>query len=112
MPMPVPDNETLQQLAAGASGSAVSVWLARATGIDMLWMFMAGTVSSHYIAPAVALYFSVSNYTSAVGFWVGFLAIILMRKLLSVIDSVSGESIGGVLVQALRRFFGVKDADH
>lgn len=52
--MALPDPETLHQLGAGASGSAVAAWLARATGFELVGMFLAGLSAAYFIGPAVA----------------------------------------------------------
>jgi hypothetical protein len=107
--MPLPDPDTLHQVAAGASGSAVAAWLARATGLELLFMFLAGLASSYFIGPAVAALFSLQGHASAVGFATGFLAIMVLRKLLAVVEGFPAESIGGVLVLKLKQLLGVKE---
>jgi ABC-type transport system involved in cytochrome bd biosynthesis fused ATPase/permease subunit len=101
------DPDTLNQLGAGASGSAVAAWLARATGWNLVGMFLAGLSAAHFTAPAIASIFNLTAHNSAVGFVVGFLAIMVLRKFLAVIEGIPAESIGGVLLQKLRKVLGV-----
>lgn len=110
--MPLPDPETLHQLGAGASGSAVAAWLARATGFELVGMFLAGLSAAYFIGPSVAAVFSLQAHAGAVGFSVGFLAIMVLRKVLAVVDSFPAESIGGLIVLKLKQWLGVRDADH
>lgn len=101
------DPETLHQLGAGASGSAVAAWLARATGWELLGMFLAGLSASYFTGPAIASMFNLNGNDSAIGFVVGFLAIMVFRKVIAVIDGFPAESIGGILAQKLRKMMGV-----
>ena len=110
--MALPDPDTLHQIGAGASGSAVAAWLARATGLELAGMFLSGMSAAYFIGPAIATLFSLQAHASAVGFSVGFLAIMVLRKVLAVVDSFPAESIGGVLVLKLKQLLGVRDADH
>ena len=110
--MPIHDPETLHQLAAGASGSAVAAWLARATGFELLFMFLAGLSSSYFIGPAVAAMFGLHSHASAVGFVTGFLAIMVLRKVLAVVNGFPADTIGGLFVAKLKQLLGVRDADH
>ena len=107
--MALPDPETLHQLGAGASGSAVAAWLARATGLELVGMFLAGLSAAYFIGPAVAALFNLHAHASAVGFATGFLAIMVLRKVLAVIDSFPADSIGGAIATKLKQLLGVAE---
>lgn len=110
--MPLPDPDTLHQLGAGASGSAVAAWLARVRGLELLGTFLCGMVAAYFIAPAVAAVFSLQQHAGAVGFATGFLAIMVLRKVLAVVESFPADSIGDALILKLKQLLGVRDADH
>jgi hypothetical protein len=110
--MPIHDPETLHQLAAGASGSAVAAWLARATGFELVGMFLAGLSAAYFIGPTVSIVFSLQQHAGAVGFSVGFLAIMVLRKVLAVVNGFPADTIGGLFVAKLKQLLGVRDADH
>lgn len=107
--MALPDPETLHQLGAGASGSAVAAWLARATGLELAGMFLSGMSAAYFIGPAIAAMFSLQQHASAVGFATGFLAIMVLRKVLAVIDSFPAYSIGGALATKIKQLLGVAE---
>lgn len=106
--MALPDPETIHQLGAGASGAAIAAWLARATGFELAGMFLSGFSAAYFVGPSVASLFNLHQHASAVGFAVGFLAIMVLRKVLAVVESFPAESIGGVLVAKLKQFLGVQ----
>lgn len=101
------DPDTLHQLGAGASGSAVAAWLARATGWELVGMFLSGLSAAYFTGPAIARIFNLAGNDSAIGFVVGFLAIMVFRKVVAVIDSFPAESVGGMLAKRLRKTLGV-----
>lgn len=105
--MALPDPETLHQLGAGATGSAIAAWLARATGMALAGMFAAGLSTAYFIGPAVASMFNLQAHASAVGFSVGFLAIMVLRKVLAVVESFPAESIGGAIAAKIKQLLGV-----
>ena len=110
--MPLPDPETIHQIGAGASGSAVAAWLARATGWELIGMFLSGMSAAYFIGPALASVFGLDRHASAVGFATGFLAIMILRKVVAVVEGIPAESFGGVLVQKLKQLLGVRDENH
>lgn len=101
------DHETLAKIAAGASGSGLAAWLARATGWTLAVMFVGGLAAAYFIAPAVANWFNLQAHESAVGFVVGFLAILMLRKVHEVIDGIPANSLGGALVEWGRKVLGL-----
>lgn len=101
------DHDTLAKIAAGASGAGIAAWLARATGMTLMIMFAGGLAASHFVAPLVASWFNLTAHQPAVGFVVGFLAILMLRKLHDVIDSIPAGSLGGALVEWLRKLLGL-----
>lgn len=105
------DPAEFKNIAAGAGGSAVAAWLARATGMELVGMFVTGFLTSYFIGPAVAVFFGLGSHASAVGFVVGFLAIMVLRKLIAVVESFPAESIGGAFAAKLRQLLGVSNAD-
>ena len=105
--MALPDPDTLHQLGAGATGSAIAAWLARATGLELLGMFLAGLSVAYFIGPSIASIFNLTAHATAVGFAVGFLAIMVLRKVLLVVESFPADSIGGALAAKIKQLLGV-----
>lgn len=101
------DQDTLAKIAAGAWGAGIAAWLAKATGMTLFIMFAGGLAASYFVAPAVAGWFNLTAHSPAVGFVVGFLAILMLRKLHDVIDSIPAGSLGGALVEWLRKLAGL-----
>lgn len=98
----------IKNILAGGSGAAVAAWLARATGWTLLFMFMGGLSASVFIGPAVADWFNLAHQQAAVGFVVGFLAIMVMRKVVAVVESFPAESVGGILAAKIKQMLGVE----
>lgn len=105
------DNETLAKIAGGATGSAIAAWFARATGLSLAVMFFGGLSAAWFVGPAVADASRLpTDYQPAVGFVVGFVAIMFLRKLYDVMESIPAGSIGGTLVEWLRKLLGLPPA--
>jgi hypothetical protein len=102
------DNETIHRIAAAASGSAIAAAIARATGFTLVWMFGGGLSAALFVGPIVAEYFRLSHQQAGVGFAVGFLAIMIMRKIHDVFESIPAGSVGGTLVRGLQRVLGLQ----
>lgn len=105
------DPDTLKHLGAGASGSAIAAAIARATGWALVTMFLGGLAASIFVGPWIAEMFGLVHQLPGVGFVVGFLAIMVLRKLAAVVESIPAEGVGGVLVHWIRRLLGVQDTD-
>lgn len=106
--MALPDPETIQQIGAGASGAAIAAWLSRATGFELVGVFLSGFSAAHFVGPSVASIFNLGSHATAVGWAVGFLAVMVLRKVLAVVESFPAESVGGILVAKLKQFLGVQ----
>lgn len=102
------DPGELKNIAAGASGSAVAAWLARATGWALLGMFGGGVSAAYFVGPVVAEWTSLQHQQSAVGFVVGFLAIMSLRKVVAVVEGFPAETVGGILVARLKKLLRVE----
>lgn len=100
--------ETWHKLGAGGSGAALAAWFARATGMELLFMFLGGLSASWFLGPLVSEHFGLGHQQAAVGFAVGFLALIVLRKLMQVIDSFPAESIGGAIATWFKKKLGVE----
>lgn len=105
------DPDTAQNLAAGSSGSALAAWLARATGWELLFMFLGGSSAAWFLGPLVAEWFRLQHQASAVGFAVGFLSLMVARKIIAVIDSFPADSMGGALAALIHRWLGNQKKD-
>lgn len=101
------DNDTLAKLAAGGGGSALAAWLAKATGAQLAIMFGGGLLASWFVAPAIADRFALTSHQPAVGFVVGFVAIMFLRKVHDVVDGIPAGSIGSTLVEWWRKLLGL-----
>lgn len=105
------DPDTTQNLAAGGSGSALAAWLARATGWELFFMFLGGLSASWFFGPLVAEWFRLQHQAPAVGFAVGFLSLMVARKVIAVIDSFPADTIGGALAAFIHRWLGNQKKD-
>lgn len=101
------DNETVHRIAAGAAGSGLAAWMARVVGLDLVIMFIGGTAAAWFFGSPTAEYFNLTKHESAVGFAVGFLAILIMRKLYETVQSIEVKELGAVFIDKLRSFLGV-----
>jgi hypothetical protein len=101
------DNETVQKLAAGAAGAGLGAWMARAAGVDLVVMFIGGFVASYFFVEPITEFFNVTKATGAVGFSVGFLAILVMRKVYETVQGLDTASIGTAFLDKLRKLLGV-----
>lgn len=102
------DPGEFKNLVAGASGSAVAAWVARATGWALFGMFTSGWVAAYFIGPLVTEWANMEHQASAIGFVVGFLAIIVLRKVVATVESFPAESVGGMFTQKLKKWLGVE----
>lgn len=102
------DPGELKTLAAGASGSAVAAWLARATGWALFGMFGGGLSTAYFIGPVIAEWFSLAHQQAAVGFVVGFLSIMVLRKVVAIVEGFPSDSIGGIVTAWLKKKAGVE----
>ena len=101
------DPDTWQKVVAGGSGSALAAWLAKATGLELVWMFLGGSSAAWFVGPLVAEWFKLQHQAPAVGFAVGFLALMIARKVIEIVDSFPAGSFGNVALAALRRWLGL-----
>lgn len=95
------------RLAAGAAGSGLAAWMAKVTGVDLVVMFLGGLAASWFLGEPVAEYFNLVKHESAVGFAVGFLAILVMRKLFDTLSGIDVKELGRALVDKFRKILGV-----
>lgn len=102
----------IQQIGAAATGSGIAAWLARATGWALVCMFLGGLGTAIFTGPGIADFFGLGKYQAGVGFSVGFLAIMVLRKLRDVIESIPADGVGGTFVRWLQRMLGVQPNDH
>jgi len=101
--------DSINNIVAGSAGSGIAAWLARATGYTLIFMFMGGLSAAWFLGPVVAKKVDLVENQAAVGFAVGFLSIMLMRKVFEVIESFPAAKMGRSLLSALRNLLGVKD---
>lgn len=101
--------DTVNNVVAGAAGSGIAAWLARATGYSLLFMFVGGLSASWFLGPLIAEKSNLLKQQTAVGFVVGFLAIMLMRKIAEVVETFPAAKVSRSLLSALRKLLGVKD---
>lgn len=101
----------LNNAGAGAGGSAVAAWIARATGLALAGMFLSGFVASWFLAPLLAGVLGLKDYEGAVGFLVGFLAIMVLRKVVEGIEAFPAESVSRLIFLRVKRWIGGGDED-
>jgi hypothetical protein len=101
------ENELLSRAAAGAAGSGLAVWMAKVTGVDLIVMFLGGFASAWFLGEPVAEFFNLVKHEAAVGFAVGFLSILVLRKLYESIQSIEAGGVGKALVDKFRKMLGV-----
>jgi hypothetical protein len=102
------ENEIAQRIAAGATGSGLAVWMARVTGVDIVVMFLGGLAASWFLGEPVAEFFNLVKHESAVGFAVGFLSILVMRKLYDTIHAVDASDTATKVIDKVLSLFGGK----
>lgn len=104
------DNDTISKLVAGGAGSGIAAWLARATGWQLVFMFAAGLAAAWFVAPSVAGFFQLDSHergAEAVGFVVGFVALLVLRKDYDVLDGIPAGTVGASLVEWFRKLLGL-----
>ncbi len=101
--------DTVNNVVAGAAGSGIASWLARATGYTLIFMFVGGLSAAWFLGPLVAKKSDLLDQQAAVGFAVGFLSIMLMRKIAEVVETFPAAKVSRSLLSALRKLLGVKD---
>lgn len=102
------ESELLHKLAAGASGSALGVWLAKITGWDRLVSFVGGVVCSQLFTAPLVDYFRLMKYEGATAFVVGLLSMLLVKKLFEGVSSIDTKELGSAFVAKVRLWLGVK----
>lgn len=105
------ESELLQKLAAGASGSALGVWLAKITGWDRLVAGLGGVICSQLFTAPVVDYFRLMKYENATAFVVGLLSMLLVKKLFEGVASIDTKELGSAFVAKARLLLGVKKDD-
>ena len=100
------DSETAQNIAAGATGSGLAAWMAKVAGADLIVMLIGGCAVAHFMGSPIADYFNVTKYASGVGFTVGFLSILVLRKSYETIQSLDPSALGSVIVDKIRKIVG------
>jgi hypothetical protein len=100
------DNETVQNLAAGATGSGLAAWMAKVAGIDLVVMFIGGCAAAHFMGAPIADYFHLARHATSIGFIVGFLSILIMRKAYETLQSLDPSALGSVIVEKFRKILG------
>ena len=101
--MEPPNFDIMSKLFAGAWGSAIAAWMARATGFDLLVMFIGGSGAAWFVGGGLADHFGLVKLQSVIGFAVGFVAIFIMSKLREVILAIEPKEVIGVLTGFFRR---------
>lgn len=101
------DPEDLRQIGAAAAGSGIAAWFARATGWDLALMFTGGCLTAIFIAPSIAMLANLSDHQTLVGFVVGFLAIMLLRKIRDVVENIPAKGVAGMIIGFFRRLGGL-----
>lgn len=105
------DQDTAQTLVAGGSGAAVAAWLAKAVGLSLLVMFLGGLSAAYFFSKLLAPLFNLPvEYVGAIAYTVGFVSILLLRKLHGALDAIQTDQLGRVIVDWLRRLLGLPPA--
>ena len=102
------EGEFLHKLAAGVSGSALGVWLAKTTGWDRVVSGVGGVVCSQLFTAPVVDYFRLMKYEAATAFVVGLLSMLLIRKVYEGVASIDTNELGKAFVAKVRLWLGVK----
>ena len=102
------ESEIAQRIAAGATGSGLAVWMAKVTGVDLVVMFLGGLAASWFLGEPLAVFFSLVKHEAAVGFAVGFLAILVMRKLYDTIHAIDAKDTATKVIDKVLSLFGGK----
>lgn len=102
------DPGEFKTIAGAAGGSYAAAWIARATGFELLGMFLVGFLTSYFVGPVIAHLTNLLHFQSGVGFVVGFVSILMLRKLVAVVEGFPAETVGGILVARLKKWLGVE----
>ena len=102
------EGEFLHKLAAGISGSALAVWLTKATGWDRVVSFVGGAVCAQIFTPIAVDYFRLMKGELATAFTIGLLSMLLIRKIYEGISSIDTKELAGAFVAKVRLWLGVK----
>lgn len=101
--MEPPNLDIMSKLFAGAWGSAIATWMARATGLDLLFMFAGGSAAAFFVGGGLADHYGLVKLQSVIGFAVGFVAIFVMSKLREVVMSIDPKEVISMLTGVFRR---------
>jgi len=104
----IENGEFLHKIVAGASGSALAVWLTKATGWDRVVSGVGGVVCSQLFTAPVVDYFKLMKYEAATAFVVGLLSMLLIRKIYEGLASIDTKELAGAFVAKVRLWLGVK----
>lgn len=107
------DPDLANKLLAGGSGSAIAAWLAKLAGWNLVIAIAAGLAISWFLGPAIADFFDLhkEQARSAVSFMVGFIGLILLRKLLLVIETIKWEEIAKSVQERIKSWFNKSSGD-
>jgi len=104
----IENGELFQKLVSGASGSALGVWFAKVTGWDRVVSAVGGVVCSQLFTAPVVDYFRLVKYENATAFVVGFLSMLVVRKIYEGISSIDTKELATAFVDKFRKFLGVE----
>jgi hypothetical protein len=104
----IENGEFLQKIAAGLSGSALGVWLAKVTGVDRVVSFVGGAVCAQIFTEHAVNYFRLMNGELATAFTIGLLSMVFIRKLFEGLASIDTKELAGAFVAKVRLWLGVK----
>jgi hypothetical protein len=102
------EGELFQKLAAGLSGSALGVWLAKTTGWDRVVSLVGGVIGSQIFTPVAVDYFRLMKYEAATAFILGLLSMLFFRKLYEGLASIDTKELANAFVEKIRSLLGVK----
>ena len=100
--------EEIARMASGATGAGIAAWFARATGWTLVGMFLAGLSTAWFIAPSLAQWFGLVSHEGAIGFVVGFLAILVLRKVQAIVENFPAHEVGPAVVDWIKSWLGSK----
>lgn len=104
----IENGQFLHKLAAGASGSALGVWLAKITGWDRVVSFVGGAVCAQIFTEHAVNYLRINEGELATAFTIGLLSMLFIRKVFEGISSIDTKELASAFVAKVRLWLGVK----
>jgi hypothetical protein len=102
------EGDLMAKAASSATGSWLAVWMSKVVGFDRIFMFCGGFAASWFLNDIISEKMSLQTHQVAVGFALGFLSMLFLRKLFEAFESIDSKKVADSFVDKLRKFLGVE----